>query len=174
MQNTVDSMIAALRVSVSAKNDAELARLIGVDQSTISSWRARGRLPQRFAKMIDGSAAMPSGKPPEFWGELQECAHVVALIRYTLIRADVALSSNVDLAISAFMDIVPFWLVMHRAVHEIQLKMEALNVDVQTAQILLMQEDLRNPKAAADRIAKQVAEDSTDNPWLDTRMLKST
>ena len=53
MHSSVDATIAGLRGAVSAGTDAELARMLGVDQSTISSWRSRGRVPERFVKMLD-------------------------------------------------------------------------------------------------------------------------
>ena len=42
--------------------------------------------------------------------------------------------------------------------------MDALSVDLVTAQALLMQEDMRDPEATKRRIADQVEEDFRDNP----------
>ena len=44
--------------------------------------------------------------------------------------------------------------------------MKALNVELSTAAALVLQEDLRDPKTAAARVAAQLAEDMMDNPWL--------
>ncbi len=65
-----------------------------------------------------------------------------------------------------FLDLKPFWLVLNRAVHDLRLKMEALSVDLKTAQALVMQDDLRDPLSTSQRVNAQLAEDVTDNPWL--------
>ena len=167
MQSSVDATIAGLRGAVSAKTDAELARMLGVDQSTISAWRARGRVPERFVKMVDGAAKAPSSEAPQVWGELQERAQTIALVRFTLIRREVVFSGNVDKALGLFLDLKPYWLILNRAVHELRLKMEASRVDLKTAQALLMQEDLRDPVLTTGRVEQQLAEDIADNPWLE-------
>lgn len=164
MQNSVDATIAGLRGAVSAGTDAELARMLGVDQSTISSWRSRGRVPERFVKMLDTGKKTGLDEVPQVWGELQERAQTLALIRFTLIRNEVAQSGDVDRALGVFLDLKPFWLVLHRSVHELRIKMETLRVDLKTAQALLMQEDLRDPKTTTRRVERQLEEDIADNP----------
>ena len=166
MHNSVDATIAGLRGAVSAGTDAELARMLGVDQSTISSWRSRGRVPERFVKMLDTGKKAGSAEAPQVWGELQERAQTLALIRFTLIRNKVAQSGDVDRALGVFLDLKPFWLVLHRSIHDLRLKMEALRVDLKTAQALIMQEDLRDPEATTRRVERQLEEDIDDNPWL--------
>ncbi|AVL53257.1 hypothetical protein CEP88_11995 [Roseobacter denitrificans] len=100
------------------------------------------------------------------WPELEERGQSIALVRFTILRQKIASSGDVDTALPVFLDLLPFWLVMHRAVHELRLKMEALKVDLKTAQALLMQEDLRDPQATLDRVANQLEEDLKDNPHL--------
>lgn len=167
MQDAVEATIASLRDVVSAKNNAELARKLGIDQSTISSWRARGRVPARFVKLIENPEIGVLGEPPQVWGELQDRAQAVALMRFTLLRSALASSGDVDRALGAFLDLKPFWLVLHRAVHELRLKMEASGVDLATAQALMMQEDLRDPDTTTRRVEAQLAEDLADNPQLE-------
>lgn len=166
MQQTVDATISGLRSAVNAKSEAELARLLGIDQSTISSWRSRGRVPQRFVKMLETIDKGAAAEPPQVWGELQDRATSVSLVRFTLLRQELARSRDIDSALSVFLDLKPFWLVLHRVVHELRMKMEALKVDLATAQALLMQEDLRDPEATAARVQRQLSEDLNNNPWL--------
>ena len=166
MQGTVDATISNLRGVVGAKTDAELGRMLGIDQSTISSWRARGRVPGRFVKMLDAADKSEASGAPQVWGELQDRAQAVALIRFTLLRAEIAQSRDLDRAMATFLDPKPFWLVLNRASHDLRLKMEALGVDLRTAQALVMQDDLRDPASTSQRVEAQLAEDLTDNPWL--------
>ena len=152
MQSSVDATIAGLRGAVSAKTDAELARMLGVDQSTISAWRARGRVPERFVKMVDGAAKAPSSEAPQVWGELQERAQTIALVRFTLIRREVVFSGNVDKALGLFLDLKPYWLILNRAVHELRLKMEASRVDLKTAAFFHLEAE--QPHKTVEQVAR--------------------
>lgn len=171
MQQSVDATIQNLRGAVSAKSDAELARTLGIDQSTISSWRARGSVPQKFVKLLRSNGlSAASGQKDwstlEAWPELQERSRAIGLLRFTLLRSEVAKSGDVDRAMNAFIDQKPFWLLMYRAAHDLGVKMQVLGVEMKTAQALILQEDLRNPDATAQRVAKHLAEDIAENPNL--------
>ena len=67
---------------------------------------------------------------------------------------------------SIFIDQKPFWFLMWRAAHDLGSKMHALGVELKTAQALILQDDLRDPEATAQRVAKHLAEDIADNPHL--------
>lgn len=159
---TVDTTISDLRGIVGAQNDADLARKLGIKKNTVSGWRARGQVPDRFVKLLKAEP-VPSH---DVWPELHDRGTAVALARYTILRSEVAMKGDVDLALPAFLDVKPFWLIMHRAVHELRIKMDALNIDLQAAAALLLQEDLRSPKDTAKRVADMLDEDLADNPHL--------
>ena len=76
------------------------------------------------------------------------------------------MSGNVDQALPVFLDVKPFWFVMHRAVHELRIKVDALHIDLPTAAALLLQEDLRDPSETAKRVTLMLAEDLNDKPQL--------
>lgn len=166
MDNLVDATIANLRSVVNASSNAELAQKLGVDQSTISSWRARGRVPNKFIKFLREPANISSAEMGDIWPEMTSCATAVALVRYTLLRHEVASSGEVDRGLSVFLTLKPWWFVVHRAAHDLRSKMEALGIDLKTAQALIMQYDLRDPAATAGRVEQQLAEDLHDNPLL--------
>lgn len=171
MLESVEATIQSLRVAVSAKSDAELARTLGIDQSTISSWRARGSVPQKFVKLLRSNGSSAASGPIDWatleaWPELQERSRSIGLLRFTLLRSEVARSGDVDRAMGAFMDQKPFWLLMYRAAHDLGVKMQAIGVEMKTAQALILQEDLRDPDATAHRTAKHLAEDIADNLGL--------
>ena len=163
MQGNVDATIANLRTVVKAKSNADLARKLGLDQSTISSWRARGRVPDEFVEFLKDPAPQKS----RIWQELTDCATAVALLRYTLLRHDVAKSRDIDRGMSTFLTLKPWWLIMHRAAHELRLRMDALGTDLKTAQALIIQDDLRDPDATARRVEQCLADDLADNPQLE-------
>lgn len=166
MSTAVENTLEELRKVVSARNDAELARKLGIDQSTISSWKSRGRVPQRFANMLSAELGKADPLPLEVGGELQDRGTSVALLRFTLWRGELATSGTPEDVMRAFMDLRPFWLIMHRAIHELLLKVEAFNVDLATAQALLLQEDARDPLATRQKVETVLAEYAADNPWM--------
>ncbi len=56
---------------------------------------------------------------------------------------------------------------MYRAAHDLGLKMHALELEIKTAQALILQDDLRDPDATPRRVAKHLAEDIADNPGME-------
>ena len=162
MVEGVDTIVAELRGIVGAQNDAELANKLGVDKSTVSGWRARGRVPSRYLTLLEAEP-VPSH---DVWPELHDRGTALALARYTILRSEVAMGGEVDQALPAFLDVKPFWVVMHRAVHDLRAKMATLNVDLQAATALLLQEDLRSPNETAKRVADMLSEDLADSPEL--------
>ena len=165
MNATVETIIADLRHALSAPTDAALARKLRIDKSTISSWRSRGRVPEKFQSMIE-NGAVAAVEHPDVWGELQERANAVALLRFTLLRADLARQGGSDRALPVFRDMRPFWLILNRVVVEMRSKLETLGVDLDTAQALLMHDDLRDPLATAGRVSSDLNQDLADNGWL--------
>ncbi len=168
MPQSVEATIEGLRGAVSAKSDAELARTLGIDQSTISSWRARGSVPQKFVKLLRPNGSSAASGPIDWttlktWPELQERSRAIGLLRFTLLNADLAKSGEIDRAMAAFIDQKPFWLLMYRAAHDLGVKMQALGVELKTAQALILQDDLRDPDRTAQRVEKWLAEDMADN-----------
>ncbi|MFN3721890.1 MAG: helix-turn-helix domain-containing protein [Paracoccaceae bacterium] len=164
--DTVEALITNLRSVVGAKNDAELARQLDIDQSTISSWRARGRVPVRFTKILDTPNVGAKPDPDHAWPEMQERATAVALARFVMLRRHEFEGPATDLTLARFLDIKPFWLLMNRAVLELRTKIDALKIDLATAAALVLQEDLRDPDATIKRVTQQLSEDLADNPWL--------
>jgi hypothetical protein len=166
MKGGISETIGELRRVVHASSDSDLARKLGVDKSAISGWRARGSVPKRFLKMLDTPSSSLSSAPMQIGGEVQDAGHRVALVRFVLLRSDLARSGDVDQAMRLFSELRLWWIVMHRAVHDLLTRVETLSVDIATAQALLMQEDLRDPEETARRVEAQLAEDVADNPGL--------
>ena len=156
---------------MNAASDSELARTLGIDKSTISGWRGRGSVPQKFVKLLRSNGSSAASGPIDWstleaWPELQERSRAIGLLRFTLLRSEMARSGNVDMAMGVFLDQKPFWLLMYRAAHDLGVKMQALGVEMKTAQALILQDDLRDPDATAMRVAKDLAQDIADNHTL--------
>jgi hypothetical protein len=166
MSADVEETIARLRTDRGANTDAELARSLGIDQSLISSWRARGRVPKKFSSMVEDAGTSEKAEMPQVWGEIESRAVAIALARYTLIRRDLFESVDIDASMAAFLDIRPLWLFMNRAGIEIRNRMRGLGIDPETAQALILQDDLRNPASTATRVMAELATDLADNPKI--------
>ena len=166
MISDVEDIIAHLRTAVGAASDAELARQLKVDQSTISSWRARGRVPQRYVKDLLSPANERTADHPAIWTEMENRALGIALARFTLLHRDSVTLPELNRAMSAFLDPKPWWLILNRAVHDVRGRMIGLDVDPSTAQALILNDDLREPEETAKRVAAELAEDLADNPNL--------
>lgn len=166
MEAAVDLLIAELRQVVGARTDAELARQLQLDKSALAAWRARGRVPPRYHQFLDEMRSGSFVNDLSIWPDLQSAAHRIALVRFTLIRKDIACSGDVNKAMSVFQSLQPFWQIMHRAVHDIMVKMKVLGVDVKTAQALVMQEDLHDHVATSARVTAALQEDMEDKPTL--------
>ena len=65
-----------------------------------------------------------------------------------------------------FIDQNPFWLLMYRAAPDLGVEMQARDMEMKTAQALILQDDLRNPDATARCVAKHLAEDIAENPGI--------
>lgn len=167
MQGTVETTIQQLRDTFSATSDSDLAKKLRIDKSTVSSWRSRGRVPSRFVKLLDEQPPREQAQAPDHWNELQETALGLSQLRFTLMTKDIAVSGDVERAMITFMNTKNYWAVLYRAVHEIQEKQSALNVDHDTAAALLMQEDLREPEATGARVRADLEQDLKDSPHLE-------
>lgn len=154
---SVETTISNLRSLVGAHNDADLATKLEIDKSTISGWRSRGRVPEKYARILEVPAH-------DAWPELHDRGLAVSLARYSILRQEVLASQNLDHALAAFLDTKAYWMVMHRAVLDLRRKMETVGIDLGAAAALILQEDLRDPSATAVRLAAQLAEDVADNP----------
>lgn len=167
MQGSVDATISNLRSITGAKNNAELARKLSVDQSTISSWRSRGRVPARFVRMLQTPHEKLPEKHPKVWQELIDFAQPITAVRFAILRHDIILSEDKTEASAILKKQYPFLLITNRVIQELRKRMELLSIDLITAQALVLQDDLRNPSETHKRLAAQLSEDMADNPWLE-------
>lgn len=81
MDVTIEENLARLRKIFGAANDAELARALKLGQSTISTWKSRGRIPDRVLSILDGESPLALGTSPMNWGPHENAALGLALVR---------------------------------------------------------------------------------------------
>lgn len=70
----IEETIEALKLRMKAVTDSDLARKLAIDKRTVSAWRARGAVPERYLSITAGADHQTVNTPPLRW----------ALMRITL------------------------------------------------------------------------------------------
>lgn len=146
-----EATILALRRKLGAASDADLARMLLVDKRTVSAWRSRGSVPDRYTAILEGESHQTIMTPPIKWGRHEECAFRLALFRYTRVRAAAAVSNDFRTIFDAFAHPRSFWTLMIRSQRDIANAMEDRTDSVDTAMALVMHDDIMAGEAAIER-----------------------
>ncbi len=62
-------VVARLKQGIHASTDQELAEKPSLGRSTVTSWRRRGSVTERYAELADGEAVTAFGLPWTYWAE---------------------------------------------------------------------------------------------------------
>jgi hypothetical protein len=146
-----ESTIEALKLKLNAASDADLARKLAVDKRTVSAWRARGSVPDRYIAILEGQSHQSIMTPPLRWGPYEDCAFRLALFRFTRVKAPAAITNDFRTVFDAFAHPRGFWLLMVRCQRDIAAAMENRTDSVDTAMALVMHDDMASGDAAIDR-----------------------
>lgn len=82
MQEDVSATVERLKQRFHATTDQELAEKLELGRSTITSWRRRGSVPIRYAKLAEGEVVTPFGMPWTYWTDEENAALSLALLRH--------------------------------------------------------------------------------------------
>lgn len=88
MADDVGEVIEALRRRLRAKSEADLARILKIGQSTISSWKMRGSVPLRFRRILSGDSELSIASGPVYWSSEELTAFGLALTRYCRLNSE--------------------------------------------------------------------------------------
>lgn len=157
MAADVDEVIAALRERLGAETDADLARKLRINKSTISSWRARGNVPDRFHGILRGDNHQSYATAPQKWGDQEQEAFNLALFRLARI-----VSKQVDLtdyrkSVEAFSGLAGalFWSLMIESERDL-----AEDHQSQRSRLsLLIYDDIEAGDASIERDLQRLARD---------------
>lgn len=153
----VDDTISALKLRLNAESDSDLARRLGLDKRTISAWRSRGSVPQRYCDIAQGEHPAPIWTPPAKWGTYEELAFRLALFRFARVRADAVQHATVGTMVSLFGGAGGFWLLMHQAQSDIARVSAERGIGEDFAFALVIDEDITSGARAIDRDAAILA-----------------
>ena len=153
MTGTAEETIAALRAKLGARTDAELARKLGIDKSTVSSWKARGNVPGRFANILTGKRSHQTFMtPPIAWGEDETAAFELALFRFARATADQGTFETYRAAFENVTSVGPrFWSLMEMCLSELLNRQSEGDYPLHTALGLAMFDDFETSSQSIKR-----------------------
>ena len=148
----VERIVDRLKEHFRAEKDTDLARILGVDKRTVSSWRARGSVPRRYVELLEGRNHQTILTPPMWWGEYEEQAFNLAVFRIVRLLSGVTRTGGYGSQFDAFRKVFPaFWPFMRDAQVDIASRHDARDMPVQTAFALVIHDDIEAGDAALDR-----------------------
>lgn len=150
-------IIEALKAQFGTQTDADLARRLSIDKSTISSWKARGSVPRRFRAILSGASPSFFAISPMGWGEHEKNAFEIALFRFTRARAEVALEGDHEKCLEAFTSSGEFWVLMLEAQKQLLDRQGDGRHSPDTAQALAIHDLLDEGDAAIARDCRLLA-----------------
>ena len=157
MNSDVDDTISALRERMGAQNDAELARKLRIDKSTISSWRSRKRVPRRFERILEGENHQMIAAPPMGWGDHEKEAFRLALFRFTRLFAETARGDDYVPIVDTFEpNSAAFWLLLGASQEDMMRLMGEYSYTPHDAARRLIYTDFDRPDEAMNRDRKRL------------------
>lgn len=148
VQQTIDRLKAVLRVT----SDAELARKLRVDRSTIASWKARGKVPDRFASVEEVGKRTSVSHAPDRWDMRDVLCFHLAIFRFTRAFSDQIMSDDFR-TVHDFLTSQPgFWQVMSAAETDLMDMQEERGYEFGTAFAMLIHEDLQDMEKVRKRV----------------------
>jgi len=134
-----------------AETDVDLARKLAIDKSTVSSWRSRDNLPDRYLRILHGEDKQTVATPPLKWGQYEDYAFRLALFRYAKARGEAAQSADFKTVWTTFTHIGGFWKLMHESQKDLAQCLEEQTSVMDTAFAIVLHEDLEAGASATDR-----------------------
>ena len=146
-----EEIIDALKQRMKAGTDADLARKLAVDKRTVSAWRARGAVPDRYLSIIAGADHQTVNTPPLRWGPYEDYAFRLALFRFARVKATTAMNSDYSTLYRQFAHPGGFWRLMHKCQQDLATAMEERTEVLDTAYALVLHDDVSAGATAIER-----------------------
>lgn len=149
--NDFEKAIDDLKARLKAVSDADLARKLAIDKRTVSAWRVRGAVPERYISIINGEDHQTVNTPPLRWGPYELAAFRLALFRYTRVFAGIATSGDYTEVYRNFARQGGFWILFRRSQEDLAKAMDERTDVLDTALALLFHDDLAAGEASIER-----------------------
>ena len=145
------NLIDQLKKRLGAETDVDLARKLAIDKSTVSSWRSRDNLPDRYLRILHGEDKQSVATPPLKWGQYEDYAFRLALFRYAKAQGEAALSSDFKTVHATFRHGGAFWKLMHDSQKDLAECLEERSSNIDTAFALVLHDYVEAGTAATER-----------------------
>lgn len=155
MDVTIEENLARLRKIFGAANDAELARALKLGQSTISTWKSRGRIPDRVLSILDGKSPLALGTSPMNWGPHENAALGLALVRLCRIHAADLLAGDFRSALEMANRPSDLWTLFRRSQQDIADEMNRMDEGHHHPALSLIIHDKSTHPEEASRAARE-------------------
>ena len=151
MSEAPEDVIAALRQRLNAKTDSELARKLGINKSTISTWKTRGSVPKRFLAIRDGASHEAINAAPLGWGDHENMAFDLAVSRAMRALGRVVSEGSYQDLLTVFSTSAWLWVLMQEAQEELVRRQDERGVELRLAFSMALHDDFAAPEEAAER-----------------------
>lgn len=171
MERSAEEKIDTLKRMLNAKSDAELARKLGIDKRTVSSWKIRGKIPERFELMIEGKAGSHAyGTAPAYWSGIENIAMSLAAIRYSEVVSEASSSKDFESILSMAFHPEDIWTLHREAYSDLCEVMKAGSHSFESAVAVLIHRELDEPIAAKEARKKMILDNRPSVEWSDGEM----
>ena len=153
-----DDAVERLKAHFKVATDADLARRLAVDKSTVSAWRARQKLPQRYQRMLEGDDHQAGLTPPARWGDYEKAAFELAVFRFARATSKELGEGDFRALFQIYTKVFGvIWSMQRQAQQDIAAQIEKGRVEhPREATILLIHDDLAAGETAVQRDRKEV------------------
>ncbi|TDL88039.1 hypothetical protein [Meridianimarinicoccus aquatilis] len=166
MDMDADQIVDALKGHFNVDSDIELARALKIDKRTVSAWRSRKRVPQRFIGMLTGQSSHPHAVGPVYWHNQEKAAFCLALFRYARAYTSEFNEKGFNEALKVLDHANDdFWALMRRAQSDIG-KLEGGN-STSAALSMLIHDDIENSAAINEQSHRIMRENRPSITWSD-------
>lgn len=152
MSDEVKRTIEALKSRYRVKTDSELAQIMGIDKSTISSWKTRNKVPSRIKEILESDMVAVQSSPVD-WGPFQRRSFGLALLRITRVLNDRFDTADFQKAMKLTNSSGAFFMIMGRAEGDILNAQERGDYSFETATAIVLHDDMADPTSAIERDA---------------------
>lgn len=168
MSDSVESILERLRRHFAVRNDAELARILHISQSTISTWKYREKVPDNITRILAGQGSLALGAGPVYWGALENAAFGIALVRYCRLYAATVSDADYRSLFAVASRPSEFWTLFRQAQKELSNELsQSADGKPDGAFALILNDDFSNPDLAKANAEKTIREGRSEVEWDD-------
>lgn len=173
MENSLEDELSRLRKHFHVASDAELARALRIGQSTISTWKARGKIPERTLRILEGEAEAALATSPMTWGPQENAALGLALVRFCRAHQEELVKGNFRSALAIANRPGDLWTLFRKAQWDLMAEMDRLGEgQAHPALAMIIHDETNSPEETAQRARDAIQEGRPSVEYSDGTVVK--